>query len=133
MANAALTDATGRLHAKQDELKALLDQKPDRNYSPAEEDAIRAKHAEMDAAGAEVDRLGDLDKIERDLKARDRHRTEPAAPMIHPGGGAAGLALPEAPKSLGERFTDTAAYKDHMAQGRSSFIVDLPQVSSRRS
>jgi len=128
MANAALTDATGRLHAKQAELKALFDLKPDRDFTHAEGDAILAKQAELNDAGAEYDRLAALDQIDRDLKARDRHLTEPAAPMVHPG-GVPGLALPEAPKSLGERFTETKAYQDHMAQGRSSFSVDLPQVA----
>lgn len=129
MATAALTDATGRLHAKQDELRALFDRKPDRDFTHAEGEAILAKQAELNDAGAEYDRLAALDQIDRDLKARDRRLTEPAGPMVHPGGGAPGPALLEAPKSLGERFTDTAAYKDHLAQGRPSFSVDLPQVA----
>ena len=127
MANAALTDATGRLHAKQAELKALFDLKPDRDFTHAEGEAILAKQAELNDAGAEYDRLAAPDQIDRDLKARERSLAAPAAPMVHPGGGAAGLV--EAPKSVGERFTETLAYKDGVAQGRPSFSVDLPQVS----
>lgn len=131
MASAALTDATGRLHAKQAELKALFDAKPDRDFSHEEGEAILAKQAELNAAGEDYDRLAKLDAIEQKNNQLGADMSRPAGGMIHPGGQATATLQGgiEPPKSIGEQFTEAQSYKDGRSDSRPAFRVDLDGIS----
>jgi HK97 family phage major capsid protein len=130
MANAALVEATERLHAKQAELKTLFDAKPEMDFSDEEVSAIRTKNAELNDLGASYDQLKELDDIARKTAQMGQELTQPARGFPYPGGQPTQmLAVPERPKSLGELLTESAEYKAGVGGPRPSFAVDLPGIS----
>jgi HK97 family phage major capsid protein len=125
----ALTEARGKLDDRRKKLKEIFDQAgPELDMAKvtvvdgdtkAKVDAIRALNTEIDEIAAEVE------GYEGVLKAAERARETPEAKGSEPGDGARPALRSGQAKSLGELFTESAAYKNRQGGNGPEAHLDI--------
>jgi len=113
--------------AKQKALGALFEAKPERDFSEEEVTDLRAKNADLNDLG---ERLAAAQEIE---EIATKHAVKGALILPGSASGGSGPSAPEAVKTLGQMFVESAAFKqfDPTQKRGPSVEIDLSEISAK--
>lgn len=125
-----LEEARDKLNAKRDELGAIFAKYPDRDMGQEVVDDIQQRNKELSDLGVEFEKAREMDEI---FQANVKALRESKMPVNGlPTPQAPGGPPQQAPKSLGELVTESAAYKEGLERQRVKNIdVNLPDFERK--